>query len=472
MVPVKASGWLNTELSEEEREALISAGLVPINDVFFDLWANTNPINLLYGGYGSGKSLLIAAELLRCCRESKYFRCYFGRKILEDVRGSVHATLCDVIEDLKMEAYFKYSRQPNGSMVIRCENGNTFLPFGASNPKSLKSIKDPTHFFCEELDQFEQKDFELIYPRLRTTKAITQFYGAFNTTEVYDTHWLRKIFFPETLQPNQRLDLDILEGQDITKVFANYTENYFIDREGYLKKLRLASGGQTHVLKAIAEGAWGVINNTNPWLYAFNFKRHVSLDRLEALPDQPIHLSFDFNINPMTCIAFQHTKYYGKGSYIRILKEFEMNNTTVKEACKQIKAAFPYSVLTATGDATGRNRNAGYATGSDTLWAQVQQGLKLSSSQILVPSINPSHRNSRFLCNYLLQEHEGFLIDPSCKGLINDMLTARPIETDDQAKEDKLLKGAGDSEIGFNLLDCFRYAMHTHHSTFVKSPLK
>lgn len=85
---------------------------------------------------------------------------------------------------------------------------------------------------------------------------------------------------------------------------------------------------------------------------------------------------------------------------------------------------------------------------------------------MLVPSINPSHKNSRFLCNLVLQGHNNFLIDPSCKGLINDCMTARPIETNDQGKEDQLMKGAGDSEIGFNLFDCFRYYMQTHHERF------
>jgi hypothetical protein len=110
-------------------------------------------------------------------------------------------------------------------------------------------------------------------------------------------------------------------------------------------------------------------------------------------------------------------------------------------------------------------KNAGH---SDTLWDQVRIGLGLSASQILAPISNLRHKDSRVLCNLLLQEHPSFLIDPSCRGLINDCLTARPIVTDDQEKEDKLLKGAGDSAIGFNLLDCFRYMVQTHHGAFGK----
>lgn len=465
---VKASGWFNSNLDEPEKEVLIKSGIVPINDIFYPLWRNANPINLMYGGYGSGKSLFIAAELLRCAIESKYFRCYYGRKILEDVRGSVHATLCDVIEDMGWESYFRYSRQPNGSMVIRCVNGNSFFPFGASNPKSLKSIKDPTHFFCEEFDQFDLLDFQLIYPRLRTTKAITQFYAAFNTTDVFESHWLRKTFFPETLPLTYAETVDVLDGLEVNKVFSNYVDNYFIDKEAYLLKLRLSSGGSVNTLNAISKGAWGVIDNKNPWFNAFNHKKHVSLNRLELIPNMPVHLSFDFNINPMTCIAMQGTPYTTGNAFIRIIKEYEMRDTTAKELCAVIKADFPHSVFTVTGDATGRNRNAGYTSGSDNLWFQVKAGLGISASQILTPKSNPSHKNSRTLCNLLLQNHPNFVIDASCVSLLNDIQTARPIETDNQNKEDELLKGAGDSAIGMNLADCLRYLLQTHFHTFVK----
>jgi phage terminase large subunit len=118
MQPVKASGWINTDISEAERQSLLMAGIVPVNDVFYDLWDNDNEVNLLLGGYGSGKSVFIQTLLLHLCRSQKYFKGYFGRKIFEDVRGSVHSKFVTLIEDLHLQGEFKYSKEPNGSMII------------------------------------------------------------------------------------------------------------------------------------------------------------------------------------------------------------------------------------------------------------------------------------------------------------------------------------------------------------------
>lgn len=173
--PIKASEWFT--FTEPDRELLKSIGAVPVNDVFYELWGNRNPINLLRGGYGSGKSVGIAQDLIEKALTDSYFKCYFGRKVYEDIRESVFATIVETIEDLGVQKYFHYSTAQTSTMVINCANGNKFIPFGAKDPNQLKSIKDPTHFWCEEFDQFfwgddeRPADFALIYPRLRTSNA-------------------------------------------------------------------------------------------------------------------------------------------------------------------------------------------------------------------------------------------------------------------------------------------------------------
>ena len=110
----------------------------------------------MYGSYGSGKSVFLVDDLLDKCTNDKCFRCYFGRKILEDVRGTIHKTVIDRLKELRKEYLFYFSEAPKGTMIIKCKaSSNEFDPFGRSNPASLKSIKDPTHFLCDEFDQFE-----------------------------------------------------------------------------------------------------------------------------------------------------------------------------------------------------------------------------------------------------------------------------------------------------------------------------
>src|SRR6478752_7247850 len=232
MHPVKASGWFNTEMSEDERTLLKRAGIVPVNDVFYDWWNNENQINLFYGGFGSSKSTFIQTRWIAKCRQSSYFRGYYGRKVLEDVRGSVHSKFIQIIKDYGLQNEFKFSEEPNGSMIIRHRNGNKMVPFGANNVDSLKSLDDPTDFFMEEMDQFTLKDFGIILSRLRKPGVKLQLYGAFNTAPVYADHWIRTTFFPDENKAKSEAEkemAEILKQADVHKLFCNYTDNHFID---------------------------------------------------------------------------------------------------------------------------------------------------------------------------------------------------------------------------------------------------
>lgn len=284
---VKATGW--KRLPDEVKDSMLIMGAVPVNEIFFPLWRNTNPMNLLYGSYGSGKSVFIVDELIRGCIESPYFRCYFGRKVLDTVRGTVHKTITDRIKETKKQKLFHFSDKPNGSMNIICEkNGNEFIPFGANDSQSLKSIKDPTHFFCEELDQFTFDDFGFIYSRLRTEKAITQFYGAFNTDRVYQSHWIRKVMF---------------DGEYKDQAFrlkANYYDNVFINRDDYESKLRLIANGDIAKFNAIANGEWGMIRTGYEFWKQFDETKHVRFVKIE---NTTMHVSLDDNVNPYVTVS-------------------------------------------------------------------------------------------------------------------------------------------------------------------------
>lgn len=287
--PVYASAW---QRQPDEIKEVLLPGAVPVNDELIDLWEDLSSIILLYGSYGSGKSVFLVDKLIKCAIEDEYFRCYFGRKVLDTVRGTIFQTIVDRIKELKLDHLFKFSEAPNSSMVIFCKiNGNTFFPFGSNNPSSLKSIKDPTHFMLEEMDQFTFEDFGYIYSRLRTEKATTQLFGAFNTEHIYKSHWLRKIFF-EGQYKDQSL-----------KRKVNYTSNHFINQAEYLEKLELIANGNVAVLNAIAKGEWGMVRTGGEFLKSFDESKHVTQVRYEP---GVIYASLDENVSPyVTCTLWQ-----------------------------------------------------------------------------------------------------------------------------------------------------------------------
>lgn len=459
---IAASEWVAFE--PQYLEVFKETYCIPVNDVYLPIWEKEASINLIHGGRGGGKSQVIAERLLKKCLSSKYFKCYYGRKVFETVRDSVFDTIVTSIEELALSHLFSYSRANTSSMVITCRlNGNKFIPFGCDKASKLKSIKDPTDIWCDEFDQFTFDDFKELYPSLRTIRGLNQFWGSFNTHSVYlDQHWIIKLFFSDIYTGEDKDKMYEIEVGSIQKIFANFTDNYFIDQEAYRSLLRIAAGGNEALFEGIANGEWGVVENDNPWLYAFDERKHVK-QSIEIRPELPVYLSFDFNNSPFACTAYQHNPDMGdpRVSFIHAIKEFS-GKIKADEMCEQIKAFFPNSVLYVTGDRNGNNQDIGR---NQTIYELIQHHLGLSANQMKLNSHNLEHADSRIFVNCMLNDYPNFFISrKGCPNLVKQCNAAR---VDIKSKTPQaLLK---DREQNKNdEFDSFRYYMQTFFHAYAK----
>lgn len=457
--PWRASDFL--QLTPEQKTLFTQNGALPVNDKLYDTWDSKSSIKLLRGGRGGGKSEFIADRLIEKCLNHKYFKCYFGRKVFDTVRDSAFATLVAAIEKQGLETHFNYSKAPNGSMVITCINGNSFIPFGSDKADKLKSIKDPTHIWGEEFDQFEEKDFTELFPTLRTIRGENEFWASFNSYSVFETHWILKVFFPELYKGTEPAEFDVLEGVGVEHVLINYTDNHFIDQKDYEKKLRLASGGNEIIFEGLAKGDWGVTDNKNPWLYSFKTATHVR-DKLPFFPTFPIYLSFDFNNDPFACVAFQMSPQKGlTNSFIHVIKEFS-GMIKVEEMCTQIKTTFPASIMYITGDRSGQNSDLGR---NQTLYQMIAGLLGVNEKLLDLNSSNLEHADSRLLCNAMLANYPSFLMSKDgCPNLIRQCGMAKP--DPESKKPSQLLKDRG--QYKNDEFDAFRYFLQTYFNKWAK----
>jgi phage terminase large subunit len=448
---------LFSQLPKQVQKDLVASGLLSINDVFYPYWEDESKILMLYGGYGSGKSVFLVDKLIDECDNSPYFRCFFGRKVYDTVRESIFLTITDRIEERGLQKQFLYSKADNSSMIIRSrETGGTFNPFGADKAEKLKSVKDPSHIFCDELDQFTADDFGILLSRLRTQKVKTKMMCAFNTTKVKEGHWLKSTFFGEEVNDN-------FSQYSITKVFCNYTDNYFINQKEYEQTLWISSGYNEQKFKEISAGEWGADEVGNPFIYNFREKNRPErkpgyahkIAGLLPEPALPIYISFDFNVSPCTALICQHPN---NREWISIIDEIRLMNSDIYEVCERIETLYPNSFIYVTGDASGRNRSA-MTKGSKNFYFIIRKELNLPSARFKIPSINPSLKNSRVLTNSILAKHPAILIDERCKYLLEDI---RFVTVDEKGDIDKT-KDAHRS----HLLDCFRYYLNTFFSDFV-----
>lgn len=193
-----------------------------------------------------------------------------------------------------------------------------------------------------------------------------------------------------------------------------------------------------------------------PFAYSFDPARHVGKTGKPKI-SLPLDLSFDFNVDPITCLACQHSE---DKQEIRIHKEFRLKNSDIYELCDAIITEYGDDYyFRVTGDASGNNRSA--MVGDNLNYYKIIiKKLKLED-QLFVPAANPLHRNSRVLTNSLFKRHPSVLIDEDeCPFLILDN---KFVECNEDGDIDK----TGDKHRG-HLIDCERYYFNTWHSDFLR----
>jgi len=189
--------------------------------------------------------------------------------------------------------------------------------------------------------------------------------------------------------------------------------------------------------------------------YCFDRNKHI-VDFGPPKKSLPVYLSFDFNVDPITCIASQHPEDF---SYIYTFMEFRLTSSDIWKLCEEIRIKLDGYYFYVTGDASGKNRSAMVKDGLN-YYTIIQKELGLTVQQFKVPGANPLIKNSRILCNSILFRHPKCMIHPRCEHLINDIELVQVKENQDIDKDtNKSLT---------HLLDTWRYYLNTYFSFFIK----
>lgn len=402
---------------------------------------------VLYGGRGSGKSKFAFRKFVLRCFKNEFFRCVYCIKEYSAIRDSIFAGLKEAIDDLGLSEYFKCY---DSDYRIKCINGNIFLPMGVDEGKDkiekLKGKEEVSHLLIDEVNKLTRDEFFTLNELLRTAKTDLQTCIMFNP--VLETHWLRAEFFSEedSHAPNPNY------GEQLIVLRTTLWNNNFINREQYHADLLKAASGNLNRIKVNVDGDWGQEENKNPWLYNFDEDKHVRED-LPFIYAYPVHLIFDFNRQPMSCLVAQMSPNKAdKNSFVHFINEFS-SNVQLKELCDQIKNTYPKSILFVTGDASGSSGDIGFENRNDSYYKMIQSYLKLNNKQLHLITKNMEHNDSRNLCNTMLCNLPNVLISRKCKVLIDDCYKAT---IDDTKLKAGVLKKDRDL-YKMDMFDAFRY---------------
>lgn len=207
-----------------------------------------------------------------------------------------------------------------------------------------------------------------------------------------------------------------------------------------------------------------------PFLYSFDKKKTVGQSRDPKLPKYigppkkslPLVLSFDFNVDPITCTVWQHTE---DKKWIRGYREIKLENSNIYSLCDRIKVLYGTDYfLRITGDASGHNRSA-MVPDNLNYYKIIKDELGLPLNRFFVPSVNPGIKNNRIVCNSILQRHPDCLMDEAMVETINDF---QYVETDEKGE---IMKDRSSKYKKADLLDTARYYFNSFHSDFIKIKL-
>lgn len=408
---------------------------------------------VLFGGRGSAKSSFAYRKYVLRCFKNEYFKCGYVRKHFSDIRDSMFAGIKNAIKDLGLEDNFKIYES---DYRIVCTNGNSFIPKGCDDPEKTKGLEECSHLLIDEITELEEKDFTTLNELLRTSRTKTQTLVMFNP--IMETHWVRKFFF----HPDDRFSPNPAFGENIKIVHSTLWDNNFINREDYHRDLLLSAAGNENRIRVNIKGDWGLPENDAPWLYSFDETKHVK-DKLPYLRTWYVYLSFDFNREPVTCVAFQKSPSIGMpDSFLHFLKEFG-GNYQLKELCTRIRAFFPGAIFFVTGDRTGKNGNVGFEQRHATYYTMIQKYLRLTDKQMHIEGKNMEHNDSRNLINTLLYNMPKIYISKEgCPNTIQDCLLA---QVDDKSNTPGKIKKDRDM-FKMDYFDCFRYPFQTYYADY------
>jgi len=365
------------------------------------------------------------------------------RKIGAELFNSVYFQIKLIIENWRLQEEFIFVFSGAKREIKHISTGNRFVFAGLDDPAKLKSMLNIRRVWGEEAEEMDLNDHNEINRRIRGFKDCQITY---TLNPVLETMWVKTHFF------------DIPEiAEQTTHIFSTINDNRFATEaeKKALKDYKLYDINQYNIY---FHGKWGKPGAKRP--FAFAFKDHHIGHGLTHDSKLTVFLSFDFNVDPITCIAAQHG-YAQNKLWIHIIKEFRLPNSDIYALCKEIRTYFYETIyFKITGDATGKARTA-MTKGHTNYYLIIKSELRLTNANFDVPISNPSVKNTRVLMNILLMR-EDVLVDDSCKYLIDDLYY---VEVNEHGEVDKR-KAEAD---GMNhLLDCFRYYLFRYHQKYLK----
>lgn len=434
---------------------------------------------MVYGGKSSSKTFSIAQLFsILCYIDNASMFCF--RKEGVTVRTTLLPSFAKAVESTYMHNVFREM-----DFLFRCSN-NEHIRFGGIDKEGkVKGIESYKYLLFDELDHFDKIDWDTANISLRGIPN-QKLLATWNPID--ENSWIKQEIdghkwndLPNIIDDKEYTRLDdssfvrLSENGKVLLIKTTYLDNkWMVGGNGYGYRDENLIDEYTNLQRLDENsynvnvmGEWGVRDKNIKFAYAFSREKHVknfvpALISLYGTPYNPnyiVWLSFDFNVNPMTCSCVQHYD-----SMVFFFKCFKLENSNTYAMCDHIRSYFAKgTIFKVTGDSTGANRNT---LSSDNMhnYEIIQKKLYLQDQQMFVPTKNPDLQKNQVLTNAVLNNYDVW-IQPGkeyCDDLIYDLSY---VEVDENKN---IKKDRSSDKKNADFLDTARYFFNIEFPNFLK----
>jgi phage terminase large subunit len=363
-----------------------------INERFIPLVENRDRYLVLWGSRGSSKSDFTAKKLIYRCLTEDYFRYILIRKDYNSIKDSSYQTIKDIIYELELHELFEFKVQP---LEIVCKNGNKFIARGCDDTNKLKSVKDPTGAWYEE-DIINEEDFITITTSIRTTKTdylqeIFTMNPQVDDAE-YKNNWFWRRFFEKNDPYNNFRDVTYMKVEEeqielsFTVHHSTYKDNRWCSKQ-FIAWLMSLKESNPYMYEIFNNGLW--CNKITGGLFYKDYIPGRNSGKTKYYPALPLHISFDFNVNPHMTLGIWQVQ----GKKAELVDEICLKsplNTTL-DTCRSFKQRYGghRSGLFVYGDPAGKHEDTRGEKGHNDFYI-IQRELEPFRPQMRVASSAPS----------------------------------------------------------------------------------
>ena len=359
------------------------------------------------GGFGSGKTF--AGSLLGVLLALKF------PKIL----GLVGAQTYSLVRDTTLTSYFSHLENMgfvegtdfnfNKSLQrLELKNGSKIMFRHFDEPNKLKSL-NLGFAEIEEMSDVPEETFKMLLGRMR--QPIAPDWKNFKYRIFAHTNpearrgWIYRNFV-ENKKPNYRI------------IIAPTTENRFLPKN-FCEDLKSAYDEKYYKMNVL-----GQFDDCDSPLVVKDFGPE-NIQAREYRPHAPLHITCDFNVDPMCWLIAQI-----EGRYVYFIDEIAIENATTSDAVRVLLSKYGshQGAIVINGDASGDNRSTtseytNYVILKNLLLTHGHKNLEIALRRYNPPIKNRIHAFCSKVKNF--EDERTLFVDPKCEKLLYNLYNLR-----------------------------------------------